>query len=119
MVEQDQAKLEEAQVTAIGAMNDLDPIIPLGNDIQVDDPSIGQAGRDHQPSQPIWSCQVAFVQVEAAAFLVGKEGLDAKAFGIPVASFIRQFQVGHQIDRLLVILIPTRRWPRRGRIPGE
>ena len=51
MVEQAQAKLEEAQVTAISAVNDLDPIISFGNHTQEDDPDVGQASSDQQTSQ--------------------------------------------------------------------
>ena len=48
--EQVQAKLEETQVTAVSAMDDLDPIVSLGDHAQVDDPDVGQASCDHEAS---------------------------------------------------------------------
>jgi hypothetical protein len=36
VIEQVQAQLEEAQVTAVSAMNDTDPAIPLGHNAQND-----------------------------------------------------------------------------------
>jgi len=43
MLVQDQAKLEETQVTPIGSMNGLDPAMLLGYHTQIDDPDVGQA----------------------------------------------------------------------------
>lgn len=49
---------------------------------------------------------MAFMQVEPAAFLIGEKGLDLEPFGIPVAGFFDQLEVGDQIDRFLVALPP-------------
>jgi hypothetical protein len=106
MIEQVQAKLEKTQVTAIRAMDDLDPIIPLSNDTQVNDPDISQASGDHQACQTHWVRDLAFVQMEAPALLVGEEGSDAKAFGIPVTSFFGQLHIGGQVNRLFVAGFP-------------
>src|SRR3990172_7981338 len=49
---------------------------------------------------------MALVQVEATALLVGEESLDTKPFGVPIAGFFDQLQIGDQIDRLLVTRLP-------------
>lgn len=49
---------------------------------------------------------MAFVKVETTAFLVREKGFDAESFGIPVAGFFDQFQVGNQVDRLLIAFSP-------------
>jgi len=36
--EQVQARLEKTQVTGVGAMDDFDPVVPLGDHAHVDDP---------------------------------------------------------------------------------
>jgi len=48
MLKQVQAKLKEAQVTTVCAMDNLDPTISFGKDAQVHDPDISQAGCNHQ-----------------------------------------------------------------------
>ncbi len=73
--EQVQAELEKAQVTAVSTMNNLHPIVPLGDYAQIDDPDVGRASCDHQTGQAHRVRDVAFVQVEPPAFPVGEEGL--------------------------------------------
>jgi hypothetical protein len=102
VIEQNQAKLEETQVTTVRAMNDLDPAISLGNRTQVDDPDVGQASRDHQAGQACRIRDVAFVQVEAAALLIREEGLNPVPFGIPVTRFFGQFHIGDQVDGFFI-----------------
>ena len=106
MFQQVQAKLEEAQITAVRAMDNLDPAIPLGDHTQVDDPDVGQASRDHQPGQALWIRDVALVQVESSALLIGEESLNSEPFGVPVAGFWHQFHVGHQVDGCFVSALP-------------
>jgi hypothetical protein len=74
--EQVQAQLKETQITAVSAMDDLDPAISGSDCAQVDDPDVGQASRDHQAGQALGVRDMAFVQVEASALLVGEESLD-------------------------------------------
>jgi hypothetical protein len=45
MLNQCQAQAKKTQITAIGAMDDFDPVIPLGHHIEIHDPDIGQVGR--------------------------------------------------------------------------
>jgi hypothetical protein len=87
-------------------MNDTDPAIPLGNYAQVDDPDISQTSGNHETCQTLGVCDMALVQVEATAFLVGEESFDATATPIPIAGFFGQFQIGDQIDRLFVTSLP-------------
>ena len=53
MFQQIQSQLKEAQVAAIRSVNDLDPAVSFGNDAQVDDPDVRQAGSDHQSRQAL------------------------------------------------------------------
>jgi hypothetical protein len=53
MLQQIQSQLKEAQVATICSVNDLDPAVSFGNDAQVDDPDVGQAGSDHQSGQAL------------------------------------------------------------------
>ena len=98
MFEQVQAEFEEAQVTAVRTVDDFDPIISLGNDAQVDNPDVGQASCNHQPSQTRWLRDVALMQVETAAFLIREQGFNAEPLFIPIAGLLRQFHVGNQVS---------------------
>ncbi|MCP4544282.1 MAG: hypothetical protein GY832_44785 [Chloroflexi bacterium] len=75
MIEQTQSKLEEAQITTIRAMNDLDLVILLGNRPQIDDPDVSQASSNKQASKTHWIRDVTFVQIETSAFLVRDHNL--------------------------------------------
>jgi hypothetical protein len=94
------------QVTTVGAVDDFDPVVSLGNHAQVNDPEVSQTGSKHQPGQAFRVREVALVQVEATAFLVGEEGFDAEALGVPVAGFFDQGHVGDQVEGLFVALFP-------------
>ena len=98
MLQQVQVELEQAQVTAAGAVYDLDAAVPLGNDAQIDDPEIGQAGCDNQAGQACGVRYVAFGQVEPSALLIGEEGFNANALGVPVTRFFDQFHTCDQVD---------------------
>jgi hypothetical protein len=50
---------------------------------------------------------MAFVQMEAPAFLVGEECLNSHAPAIPVASLLGEFEISDQMDRFLVAVTPT------------
>ena len=114
MFEQRQSQSKETQVTTVGAMDDFHPVIPFGDDSQVDEPNVCQTGRDHQPSQALWVRDVAFVQVEPSALLVGEEGLNSESSCIPSAGFLDQFHVGDQVDRFFAAFLPPdngQDWP--------
>ena len=51
MLEQVQAKLEEARVAVVGAMNDTDPTIPFCSYAQMDDPVVSQTSGNHETCQ--------------------------------------------------------------------
>ena len=107
VLEQAQAKLEQAQITTICAVNDNDPILKYGQRAQEDDPNVSQASRDHQAREPRRIRDVAFVEIEATAFLVGEEGLNSIPFAVPVTGFINQLQVRDEIYRLFVFRVPS------------
>ena len=90
-----QAEWEQAQVTAIGAVYDLDPVVVLGNHAQVDDPDVGQASGNHQTGQSARSRDVALVKAESSAYLLREAGLNSKPFRVPVASLLHQFHRRH------------------------
>ncbi len=89
-------------------MNDLHPIISFGDDAQVDDPDVSKASCDHQPGQPGRVGDMAFMQIEAPAFLVGEESFNTKAFVILGTDFGNQLQVGDQIEGLFAVALPPR-----------
>ena len=61
VIEQVQAQLKEAQVTAVSAMNDSDPPIPLGHYTQMDDPDVSQTSGNHETRQTLGVCDMALV----------------------------------------------------------
>ena len=65
-----------------------------------------QTGSNHQAADAAGCSKMALVKIEASAFLIGEKGFNAKPFGIPVAGFFKQFQVGDQIERLLIACPP-------------
>ena len=102
MLQQVQAQLEKAQVTAVRSVDDFDPVVSFGQRTQMNDPDVSQASGDHEPSQAPRVRDMALVQVEASAFLVGEEGFDAESLGVPVASFFHQFHIGDEVERLFI-----------------
>jgi hypothetical protein len=46
IVQQSQAELEQAEITAVTALNDRQPIVVLRDRAQVNDPQISQAGSE-------------------------------------------------------------------------
>jgi hypothetical protein len=106
MIEQIQAELEETQVAAVSAVNNLDPVVPLGNHAQIDDPDVGQASSDQQAGQARRVRDMTSVQVEPSALLVGEESLNPVSFGVPVTSFFGQFHIRDQVDGLFVSGFP-------------
>ncbi len=106
LVQQGKAQLEEAQITAMPAMNDPQPAIALCQHPQVNDPQVGQTGGQQQAGEPGGIGQMALLEVKATAFLVGKERLDSEPFAIPPAGFRHELEVGHEIERFPVIAAP-------------
>ena len=74
IIQETQAQLEQAQITAVAPMNEGLPLVALSQGAQVNDPQVSQAGGQHQPRNPLGVAQVTAVQLKAPAFLVGKEG---------------------------------------------
>ena len=106
MLQQAQTQAEETQIAPVGTMNDLHPPISLGNDAQVDYPDVGQASGNHQLRQPSGVRDVALVQPEPTALLVGEESFNTEPLRVPVTGFFFQFHVGDQIDGVLVRGLP-------------
>src|SRR6266511_1650559 len=71
-----QPQLKQTEITAVGALQDRYPVILLGDAAQIHDPQIGQTGRQQQAEHARRLGQMAFVDLKAATFLVGKEGFD-------------------------------------------
>ena len=85
IIQQSQAQLEQAQITAMPTMNHRPPIVFMHDRAQVNDPQISQTSGEHQPLHTFRVAQVTAVQLKTPAFLVGKEGFDVHAFAIPAA----------------------------------
>ena len=83
-----------------------EPVVPEGTDPQIDDPQVGQTRGDQQPTEARRVAQVALVQVEAPALLVGEEGLDMGAFPVVGDGGIQIAQVRHQVERVLGTAAP-------------
>ena len=55
-------------------MDLLQPVVPEGADPQIHQPEVGQTRGDQQPTEACRVAEVALVQMEAPALLVGEEG---------------------------------------------
>src|SRR5260370_6094170 len=62
IIQQPQAELEQAEITAVTPMNDRQPIVVVRDRAQVNDPQISQAGSEQQPVHALWIAQVTAVQ---------------------------------------------------------
>jgi hypothetical protein len=82
------------------------PTIAFRQSPQIDDPDISQAGGHQQPSQPLGVAEVTVVKLELTTFLIGKEGLDTKAFLIKAACLLDQLNVCDQVPGLFLLLGP-------------
>ena len=100
IIQQPQAQLEQAEITAVAPMNQWQPTIFLRDCAQVNDPQISQTGSDHQPLHPPRIAQMASVQLKSPAFLVRKERFDVHPFAIPVARPLNTGHVADQVNRL-------------------
>ena len=76
IIQQPQAQLEQAQITAVTPMNHRQPIVCMRERAQVNNPQVSQASGEHQPVHTFRIAQVTSVQLKTPAFLVGKEGFD-------------------------------------------
>src|SRR5690242_8619451 len=106
--QQTQSQTEQAQVTAILTMEQLHPVLLCRTDPQIDEPEIGETRRDQQARQSLRVAEMAFMDVEPAAFLVGKEGLNMRALFVELHGGIQIIEIGDQVERLLVLLLPDR-----------
>lgn len=71
-----EAQLKETEITAVSTMQDRQETACVHLRAQVDDPDVGQASGNQQARQALWVSEMAFMELEAAAFLVGEEGLN-------------------------------------------
>ena len=106
MIEQGQPQPKQAPIAAIGAVNNTYPILSPGYKTEVHDPQVRQARRNHEGAQALGIGQMTFMQVKSAAFLVGEEGFDLKAFLVPMTGFATQLEIGHQKDGFEVTAFP-------------
>src|SRR5665648_904642 len=88
-------------------MNDIYPTLSHGDTAQVNDPQISQASCDHQIAQAFWVRHVTFVKKEPTTFHIGEEGFNLETLFVPVQGFIGQFEISHQIDRVLKTPFPS------------
>ena len=68
-------------------MNNLAETTPNSQGAEENNPDVSQAGGKHQAGQAAGVRDMAFVQMKAAAFLVGEEGFNSEPFGIVVTGF--------------------------------
>jgi hypothetical protein len=76
MLEQEETELQQAQVKAISATDDLVPSVLYRQGTQIDDPDILQARRNHQARQPLGIRHMTFVEMKPSTLLVGEKGFD-------------------------------------------
>jgi hypothetical protein len=69
-------------------MDNLDPPVPHSHHTQVNQPDVGQAGRDHQASQSLRVGEMASVQVEYPTPLVREEGLNPDSCAMYHSEFL-------------------------------
>ena len=98
VVQHIETELEQAEIAAICAVNDTMEAGFHGQGTEIDDPEISQASSQHQMSDTSRVRQMAFVKMEATAFLVREEGFDVKSFLISLAGFIRRVEIGDEVD---------------------
>ena len=92
MFQEPQAKLKETQVAPVRAMNQRQEVALPCLIAQIDNPDISQASGNHQFCQALRISEMAFVQMKAAAFLIGEEGLNAETLLIPFCSFAKNWR---------------------------
>src|SRR5881409_1919240 len=78
--QQPQSQSKEAQITAVLTMEHSHPIRAHRTDAQIDDPQIGQARRDQQPTHSLRIAEMTFMDVEPATFLVRRRSRSADVF---------------------------------------
>jgi len=78
---------------------------------KIDDPVVRDACSNHEPSQSVGFRDVAFVQIEAAALLVGEKRLDAETLPIRKAGILSRLHVADEEDGFFAVLAP----PTQGR----
>ncbi len=104
--EEPQAESKQAQITAVLAVQPLQPAVAHGADAEIDDPEIGQAGGDQQAREPCGIAEMALVELEAATFLVGEKGLNMRAFAVQLQGLIQVSHIRHEIDRCGIGRLP-------------
>src|SRR5439155_26618670 len=94
------------------------PVLLCRTDPQIDEPEIGQARRDQQTRHSLRVAEMTFMDVEPTAFLVGEEGLNMFALFVELYGCIQIIEVGDQIERLIVLLLPERQECNRAILVG-
>jgi len=87
-------------------MNVSHPTGVVRHDAQVNDPQVGQTGRQHQAGDAGWITEVTAIQLKTTTFLVGKERFDLRPLTIRVTRGLDTAQVADQINRLGVSAPP-------------
>lgn len=91
IVQQAQAQLKQAQIAPMAAMDVRHPALVMRHRPQVNEPQVGQAGRQHQAGHAHRIAHMASIQLKSPAFLVGKEGLNVGSFAIPVTRGVHTY----------------------------
>ena len=106
VIQQPQAQLEQAQITAVAPMKEPASVVLLRDRAQVNDPHVSQASGDHQPFDPVRITQVTAIQLEPPAFLVRKEGLNVHPLAISVAGALDTGHIADQVNGFLIASPP-------------
>ena len=106
VLEQVQAELEETEIAAVCAMNELVPAVGNAEYAQVDHPNVGKTSGDQQTRQAFRVAEMALVELKATTFLVGEESFNPHAFFIVTARFFHQAKIGYQVKWLTMLLVP-------------
>ncbi len=86
--------MKKAEVTSLAAMKMRTPVVLKSLNAQIDEPDVGKAGSDQQTREASRIAEMAAVDVEPAAFLVGEEGFDMSAFVVKLRRQPRIRDVG-------------------------
>ena len=108
MLKQAQTQLKEAQIAPLGAMNQFAPLVSPSQHAQIDNPDVRQTRRNHQAGQTWRVAQMALVQMKPPTLLVREERLNPRPFPIPLARFFDRREVGQEINRFIIALLPPR-----------
>ena len=69
-------------------------------------PNISQTGSNQQAAETSWVSQMALMDMEATAFLVGKEGLNLKSSAVKSTGLVRVGDIGNKENRFFIAAGP-------------